>query len=138
VSSNSALELGVFGDTGHPLQSVTVTGNVLFGGGGWNGVRHGVRIHSTSSTSLFPTAYTNVTMSNNVLRGALRAGLYIDRTRVNLTLTNNTIDRPAKQGIWVPTGVSGTGSFTGNTVQNLLPGQVATQNDSPATFKITG
>jgi hypothetical protein len=138
VSSNSALDLGVFGDTGHPLQSVTVSGNILLGGGGWNGVRHGVRISSPSSTSLYPTAYSNVTMSNNVLRGALRAGLYIDRTRVNATLTNNTIDRPTKQGIWIPTGVTGTGSFTGNTVQNLLPGQVATQNDASATFKITG
>jgi hypothetical protein len=138
VSSNSALDLGVFGDTGHPLQSVTVSGNVLLGGGGWNGVRHGVRISSPSSTSRYPTAYSNVTMSNNVLRGSLRAGLYIDRTRVNVTLTNNTIDRPAKQGIWITTGVTGTGSFTGNTVQNLLPGQVATQNSSSATFKITG
>jgi hypothetical protein len=138
VSSNSALDLGVFGDTGHPLVSVTVSGNVLLGGGGWNGVRHGVRISSPSSTSRYPTAYSNVTMSNNVLRGALRAGLYIDRTRVNVTLTNNTIDRPAKQGIWIPTGVTGTGSFTGNTVQNLLSGQVTTQNDSSATFKITG
>ncbi|MFG2177075.1 hypothetical protein ACGFMO_37875 [Streptomyces niveus] len=55
-----------------------------------------------------------------------------------MTLTNNTIDRPAKQGIWIPAGVAGTGAFTGNTVQNLLPGQVAIQNDSSATFKITG
>ncbi|MFE7571681.1 right-handed parallel beta-helix repeat-containing protein [Streptomyces sp. NPDC057539] len=138
VSSNSALEISVFGDTGHPLESATVSGNVLIGGGGWNGVRHGVRIGSPSSTSLFPNAYTNVTMSDNIMRGSLRAGLYIDRTRVNATLTNNTIDRPAKQGIWIPTGVTGTGSFTGNTIQNLFPGQVATQNDSPATFKITG
>ncbi|MEV6421221.1 right-handed parallel beta-helix repeat-containing protein [Streptomyces sp. NPDC051662] len=138
VSSNSALEISVFGDTGHPLQSATVSGNVLLGGGGWNGVRHGVRIGSPSSTSLFPDAYTNVTMSDNIMRGSLRAGLHIDRTRVNATLRNNTIDRPAKQGIWIPTGVTGTGSFTGNTIQNLFPGQVATQNDSPATFKITG
>ncbi|MER8072762.1 hypothetical protein ABTZ59_31235 [Streptomyces sp. NPDC094034] len=138
VSSNSALEISVFGDTGHPLESATVSGNVLLGGGGWNGVRHGVRIGSPSSTSLFPNAYTNVTMTDNIMRGSLRAGLYIDRTRVNATLTNNTIDRPAKQGIWIPTGVTGTGSFTGNTIQNLFPGQIATQNDSPATFKITG
>ncbi|MDX6241858.1 MAG: hypothetical protein QOG10_6682 [Kribbellaceae bacterium] len=137
VSSNSALDLGVFGDTGHPLQSVTVSGNVLLGGGGWNGVRHGVRISSPSSTSLYPTAYSNVIMSNNVMRGALRAGLYIDRTRVNVTLTNNTIDRPAKQGIWTTTGVTGAGTLSGNTVQNLLPGQVAFQNDSPSTFKPT-
>jgi hypothetical protein len=138
VSSNSALELSVYGDSGHPLESVAVTGNVLSGGGGWNGVRHGVHIGSPSSTSQFPTAYSNVTMSNNVLRGSLRAGLSIDRTRVNVTLTNNTIDHPAKQGIWIASGVTGTGPFTGNTVKNLLPGQVATQNDSPSTFKITG
>ncbi|MFI9759251.1 glycosyl hydrolase family 28-related protein [Streptomyces sp. NPDC051963] len=138
VSSNSALDIGVYGNTGHPLESATVSGNVLIGGGGWNGVRHGVRISSPSSTSLFPDTYTNVTMSDNVMRGALRAGLYIDRTRVRATLTGNTIDGPAKQGIWIASGVTGTGTFTGNTVQNLLPGQVAVQNDSPGTFPIGG
>ncbi|MFE4831782.1 right-handed parallel beta-helix repeat-containing protein [Streptomyces sp. NPDC056672] len=136
VSSNNALELSVFGDSGHPLESATVTGNVLQGGGGWNGVRHGVHIGSTGSTSQFPNAFTNVTMSDNILRGSLTAGLSIDRTRVNVTLTNNTIDRPAKQGIWINSGVTGTGTFTGNKIQNLLPGQVAQQNDSPNTFKI--
>ncbi|WP_217555353.1 glycosyl hydrolase family 28-related protein [Streptomyces sp. GbtcB6] len=138
VSSNSALDIGVFGDTGHPLESATVSGNVLIGGGGWNGVRHGVRISSPASTSLYPDAYTNVTLSNNVLRGAFRAGLYIDRKNVNVTLTGNTIDAPADQGIWVASGVTGTGTFSGNTIQNLRSGQVATQNDSASTFDITG
>jgi hypothetical protein len=137
VSSNSALDIGVFGDSGHPLQSVAVSGNVLLGGGGWNGVRHGVRISSPSSTSRFPTAYTNVTMTNNLMRGALRAGLFIDRTYDNVTLTNNTIDHPAAQGIWIRSGVTGTGSLTHNTVQNLAPGQVSYQNDSSGTFTTT-
>ncbi|MFE4534646.1 glycosyl hydrolase family 28-related protein [Streptomyces scopuliridis] len=138
VSSNSALDIGVYGDSGHPLESATVSGNVLLGGGGWNGVRHGVRISSPPSTSQYPDAYTNVTLTDNVLRGALRAGLYIDRTRVTVTLRNNTIDGPATGGIWITSGVTGTGSFTGNQVRNLRPGQVATQNDSASTFKITG
>jgi hypothetical protein len=137
VSSNSALDIGVFGDSGHPLQSVAISGNVLLGGGGWNGVRHGVRISSPSSTSRFPTAYTYVTMTNNLMRGALRAGLFIDRTYDNVTLTNNTIDHPANQGIWIRAGVTGTGSFTHNTVQNLAPGQVPFQNDSSGTFTTT-
>jgi hypothetical protein len=137
VSSNNAMDIGVFGDTGHPLESATVSGNVLLGGGGWNSVRYGVHIGSPATTSLYPTAYTNVTMSNNLLRGALRAGLFIDRTYAHVTLTNNTIDHPAKQGIWVTSGVTGTGTFTHNTVQNLLPGQVAYQNDSPGTFTTT-
>ncbi|MFD3520154.1 glycosyl hydrolase family 28-related protein [Streptomyces sp. NPDC058653] len=138
VSSNSALDVAVFGDTGHPLESATVSGNVLIGGGGWNGVRHGVRIGSPSATSLFPNAYTNATLTDNVIRGSLRAGLQIDRKNVNAVLRNNTIDGPALHGIWVNTGVTGTGTFTGNTVRNLRPGQVATRNDSASTFKITG
>ncbi|WP_405794746.1 right-handed parallel beta-helix repeat-containing protein [Streptomyces sp. NBC_01506] len=137
VSSNNAMDISVFGDSGHPLESATVTGNLLQGGGGWNGARHGVSIGSPSSTSQFPTAFTNVTMSDNIIRGSLTAGLNIDRTRVNVTLTNNTIDRPAKQGIRVSSGVTGTGKFTGNKIQNLLPGQVAMENLSPSTFKIT-
>ncbi|MFD4545875.1 right-handed parallel beta-helix repeat-containing protein [Streptomyces sp. NPDC058466] len=138
VSSNSALDIGVFGDTGHPLESATVSGNVLIGGGGWNGVRHGVRISSPASTSRYPDAYTSVTMTDNVMRGALRAGLYIDRTRVNVTLKDNTIDGPAEQGVWVASGVTGTGAFAGNKIVNLLPGKAATQNDSPSTFTISG
>ncbi|TDC70612.1 glycosyl hydrolase family 28-related protein [Streptomyces hainanensis] len=136
VSSNSALDIGVFGDSGHPLESATVSGNVLNGGGGWNGVRHGVRISSPPATSHFPTAYTNVTLSGNMMRGALRAGLFVDRTRVNVTLSNNTIDGPAAQGIWITSGVTGSGNFSGNTISNLRPGQVAIRNDSSGTFPI--
>ncbi len=137
VSSNSTLEVGVFGDSGHPLESATVSGNVLLGGGGWNGVRHGVQIGSPSPTSNFPDAFTNVVMTDNVMRGALRAGLLITKKNVNVTLRNNTIDGPAQQGIWVTSGVTGTGTFSGNEVQNLLPGQTELQNDSSGTFKIT-
>jgi len=137
VSSNSTLDIGVYGDTGNPLTSATVSGNVLNGGGGWNGTRHGVRISSPTTTSLFPTAYTTVTLSNNTLSGSLRAGLYIDTRYDKVTLTGNVIDHPAKQGILVNSGVTGTGTFSGNTITNLLSGQVATTNNSSSTFTIT-
>lgn len=137
VSSNSALEVGVFGDSGHPLESATVSGNVLLGGGGWNGVRHGVQIGSPAPTSNFPDAFTNVTMTDNVMRGALRAGLSITKKNVKVTLGKNTIDGPANQGIWVMSGVTGVGTFSDNQVVNLLPGQVELQNDSKDTFTIT-
>ncbi|MFE9252730.1 glycosyl hydrolase family 28-related protein [Streptomyces sp. NPDC007088] len=136
VSSDSAMDIGVFGDTGFPLESATVSGNVLLGGGGWNGVRHGVRIGSPKPTSLYPNAYTHVTLTDNVLRGALRAGLYVDKKNIEVTLRNNTVDGPANQGIWIAPGVSGTGAFSGNTVKNLLPGQVAARNDSEDTFRV--
>ncbi|MGQ4425870.1 hypothetical protein ACN6LL_000200, partial [Streptomyces violaceoruber] len=97
----------------------------------------GVQIGSPSPTSNFPDAFTNVVMTDNVMRGALRAGLLITKKNVNVTLRNNTIDGPARQGIWVTSGVTGTGTFSGNEVQNLLPGQTELQNDSSGTFKIT-
>ncbi|MDX6263573.1 MAG: hypothetical protein QOH84_5261 [Kribbellaceae bacterium] len=137
VSSNNAMDISVFGDTGHPLESATVSGNVLIGGGGWNSVRYGVHIGSPSPTSLFPNAFTNVTLTGNVIRGSLRAGLFVDLTRNNVTLTGNTIDRPATKGVWIRSGVTGTGNFATTKVQNLLAGQVAYQNDSTSTFKTT-
>jgi hypothetical protein len=137
VSSNNAMDISVFGDTGHPLESATVSGNLLIGGGGWNSVRYGVHIGSPSPASLFPTAFTNVSLTNNVIRGSLRAGLFVDLTRNNVTLTGNTIDRPAKQGVWIRSGVTGTGKFANTLVQNLLAGQLPYQNDSAGTFKTT-
>lgn len=137
VSSNSAMEVGIFGDTGHPLESATVSGNVLIGGSGWNGTRHGVQITSPGPNSRFPDAYTNVTMTGNTLRGSLRAGLFVSTSHVRMTFTDNVIDGPAKQGIWIGEGAVGTGTFARNTVRNLLPGQAELQNDAKDTFKLT-
>jgi hypothetical protein len=51
-----------------------------------------------------------------------------------LTISNNVINHPALQGIWIASGVTGTGSFDSNNVCNLNTGQVAFQNDSDTTF----
>ncbi|WP_248294165.1 ricin-type beta-trefoil lectin domain protein [Actinoplanes sp. TBRC 11911] len=139
VSSNKAIEIGVFGSTGRPLESATVSGNVTIGGGGWNGSQPGgVRIFSPDKNSMFPNATTNVTMTNNVLRGSLTAGLVIDPTNVNATLNGNTIDGPAKEGVLINAGVNGSGIFSGNIVQNLRSGQTAFSNGSPSTFALSG
>lgn len=137
VSSNSAMEVGVFGDSGHPLESAVVSGNVLIGGSGWNGTRHGVQVTSPGPDSRFPGAYTNVTMTGNTLRGSLRAGLFVGESHVNMTFTDNVIDGPAKQGIWIGRGAVGTGKPARNTVRNLFPGQAELQNDAQDTFKVT-
>ncbi len=138
VSANNGMEISVFGNTGQPLESATVRGNILIGGGGWNGTdRHGVHIGSPASTSLFPNAYTVVTISDNAIRDSLRAGLKVGATYENVSVWNNTIDHPANQGIWIASGVTGTGSFSMNSVSNLLEGQMPFQNDSPGTFTAT-
>ena len=124
MSSNSALHIGVFGDTGNPLESVTVTGNVLTGGGGWNSDRHGVQIGRRHPPRCSRVAF-HVTMTDNVMRGALRSGLYVDLYPQQRQPADNTIDGPAAQGIRIRSGVSGSGTFTPNTVQNLRAGQVA-------------
>ncbi|MGW6279107.1 glycosyl hydrolase family 28-related protein [Kribbella sp. NPDC055071] len=137
VSSNNAMDVSVFGDSGNPLESATITGNTLIGGGGWNGVRTGVHIGSPSPTSRFPNAYTNFTMSNNLVRGSLRSGVMIDKTFIKGSMTDTTIDGPANQGTLIVGGVTGTGTFTRTTVRNLRPGQVAFENQSPTTFTTT-
>ena len=137
VSSNNAMEIGVYGDTGNPLESVTVRGNVLLGGGGWNAYRSGVQIGSPSPSSLFAGSRSTVTMTDNVVRGSLRSGIFVDRHHVDLTFRNNMIDGPAEQGVLVRTGVAGTGTFTRTVVRGLRDGQVPFQNDSPTTFTTT-
>ncbi|WP_431950372.1 ricin-type beta-trefoil lectin domain protein [Actinacidiphila sp. bgisy167] len=130
VSQISAMEIGIYSEHGQPLESATISGNVLIGGGGWSGVGYGARIFSPGSSSLFPNAYTNVTMTNNVLRGALRGAVLIDRTHVNVTFQGNTIDNPGEHGIRVNSGVIGTGTFSDNVAQNLRSGAYAFVNGS--------
>jgi len=101
-------------------------------GGGWNTTnRYGMSVGSR------PDAYTNVVISNNVIQDARRAGLVIGTTFENVTVSNNLIDHPATQGVWIKSGVTGAGSFNCNTVANLNPDQVPFQNDSPSTFAVT-
>jgi hypothetical protein len=131
-AANNGMDVSVFGPTGQPLESGTIDGNVILRGGGWNTTnRYGMSVGSR------PDAYTNVVITNNVIQDSRRAGLVIGATFENVTVSNNLIDHPATQGIWIKSGVTGAGSFNNNTVANLNPDQVAFQNDSACTFAVT-
>ncbi len=138
-AANNGMEVSVFGNTGWPLDSATVSGNVILRGGGWNGTdRHGMHVGSpSSSNTYFPNAYTNATITGNTIQDSRRAGIAIGTTSENLAISSNSVDHPALKGIWIETGVTGTGSFTSNTVSNLNSGQAAFQNDSASTFITT-
>jgi hypothetical protein len=137
-AANNGIEVSVFGNTGHPLDSATIWGNTVLRSGGWNGTdRHGIHVGSPGRNSFFADAYTNATISNNLIQDSRRAGLKIGTTFESLTISSNVIDHPALQGIWIASGVTGTGSFDSNTVSNLYAGQVAFQNDSASTFTAT-
>jgi hypothetical protein len=136
-AANNGMDVSVFGTTGHPLDSATITGNVILRGGGWNGTnRYGMSVGSPSSGN-FANAYTNATISNNTIQDSRRAGVVIGTKLENVTFTSNTVVHPAAQGFWITSGVTGTGAFTTNTVSNLISGKVAYQNDSPTTFLTT-
>ena len=138
VSANNGMEVSIFGNTGNPLDSALVSGNTILRGGGWNGTdRHGMHVGSPGSGSLFSNAYTRVIITNNIIRHSLRAGLAIGAVHDTVTVMNNVIDHPAWQGIWIESGVTGTGVFEYNLVTNLNAGQTAFENDSPATFTAT-
>jgi hypothetical protein len=137
VAANSGMEVSIFGNTGNPLDSALISGNVIIRGGGWNGNQHGMHVGSPSSTSYFSNDYTGVIITNNIIRLALRDGLYIGTTHETLTVSHNTIDHPAQIGVHIQSGVTGTGSFEYNTVTNLLVGHTAFQNDSSSTFSVT-
>jgi hypothetical protein len=137
-AANSGIEVSVFGNSGHPLESAVIWGNVVLRGGGWNGSdRHGIHVGSPGPSSFFPNAYTNATISYNVIQDSRRAGLNIGRTFETLTVSGNVIDHPALQGIRIAPGVTGTGSFDSNIVSNLNAGQPAFQSDSSGTFTVT-
>jgi len=138
VAANNGMEVSIFGDTGRPLESALVSGNVILRGGGWNGTdRHGMHVGSPGSTSFFPNAYTRAIITNNLIQYALRDGLKIGTVSENLTVSHNTIDHPAQIGVHVQSGVTGTGIFEYNLVTNLNAGKVQYQNDSPTTFLTT-
>jgi hypothetical protein len=136
-AANNGMEVSVYGVTGNPLDSATISGNIILRGGGWNGTdRHGMDVGSHNSGT-FASTYTTATINNNIIKDSRRAGLKISPTLEKLIISNNVIDHPALQGIWIAPGVTGTGSFDSNTVSNLNTGQVAFQNDSANTFTTT-
>jgi len=131
------MDVSVFGNTGRPLDSALISGNIIIRGGGWNGNQYGMHVGSPSSTSYFSNAYTSAINTNNIIRLALRDGLRVGTVHETLTVSHNTIDHPAQIGIHIQSSVTGTGLFEYNLVTNLNVGQPAFQNDSSSTFTAT-
>jgi len=140
VAANSGIEVSVYGNTGRPLDSALVSGNTVLRAGGWNGsIYGGIHVGAPGSASgeLFPGAFTKATIAYNTIDYALRAGLAIGSSNENLSVVANQIDNPALQGIWVMTGVAGTGLFDNNDVSGLNSGEPMFENDSPTKFAAT-
>jgi len=128
-AANSGMNIGIFGDSGQPIESALIEHNVIRRGGGWNGTdRHGVVFASR------PDQASVVTFRDNSIEDSRRSGLTIAGTLHKLIIENNRITRPAASGILVEKGVSGIAIVNGNQVTGLAPGEVLLKNNSPATF----
>jgi hypothetical protein len=135
--------VGIF--NGAPLQSGMVQGNVLVRGGGdcYNFHQAALEIGSGSPPQ---AAFENVQFLNNVIIDSMQRGVEFS-SGDSITFANNVID-----GLWVnstsqsslisaidiDSNVTGSATFTSNTLQDLLAGQVAWVNSSASGFQTSG
>ncbi|MBI4978415.1 MAG: right-handed parallel beta-helix repeat-containing protein [Spirochaetes bacterium] len=125
ASGNCGIEIGTFGESGHPLESVVVEGNVIRRGGGWNTVnRHGMSIGYKGVPG------NRIVVRNNIIEDSRRAGIAISGDSINLVLEGNRVSNPAAAGILIRQNTSGAVRLSGNVVTNLRPGQVSLKDDS--------
>jgi MYXO-CTERM domain-containing protein len=135
--------VGVF--NGAPLQSGIVQGNVIVRGGGDAYNQHQAALEIGSGA---PGSGTigNVQFLNNVIIDSMQKAVELTSGN-SITFANNVID-----GLWVNSAspssiisaidvvpnVTGSATFTSNTLQDLLPGQVTFVNASPSGFQTSG
>jgi hypothetical protein len=132
--------VGIF--NGAPLQSAIVKGNVIVRGGGdcYNENQAAIEIGASAAT------VGDVQFLDNVIIDSMQKALELTGA-TSMTFSNNLID-----GLWVngaspssvisaidiPANVTGSATFTSNTLQDLLAGQVAWVNSSSSGFQTSG
>lgn len=126
-TSSNGIRVGKFGITGNPCESALVADNLILRG---CGIR---TIYGHGGIAVTDTA-TAIIQANRIVDSP---GLGIDVQGCNATFIDNIIENPALHGFQVKAGSKGSGTFTGNTVTNLKPGQVAFNNLAPSTFIVS-
>lgn len=130
VAANNGMEISIFGDTSQPLESATITGNVIHRGGGWNTIRHGVNIGGGEAVT------AKIVFNDNVIVDSRRMGVKIGGKQLDLTFQNNVIRGSATTGIQIIKGLNGRGSFTLNKIVEQRDKEPAFSNQSPSSFPI--
>jgi len=126
-TDSNGIRVGEFGVNGNPCESVLVSGNVILRG---CGIR---TLYGHGGITIADDATATI-VSNTIIDSP---GLGIDVQACNATFTGNVISRPETNGFLIKSGVTGTGLFDSNLVTNMIAGQSAFRNDSPATFLTT-
>jgi hypothetical protein len=78
-----------------------------------------------------------VIIRGNVIQDSWRAGLFIAPVLERVTVEKNRIIHPVAAGVLIAPGVTGAGTFAGNTITELNAGQPEFKNESEKTFEVT-
>ncbi len=124
-TEGDGIHAGTFGTNANPLESALIQNNVVIRGRGMKG----------AGALWVGSSATNVTSQDNIYTNSLGAGITL--SSCNVVLNNEVIDHPAKQGIWIQSGSTGTAAFNYCDLLNLNAGQSALENDSSSTFTVT-
>ena len=120
-----------------PLTGASIVGNTIVRGGG------DLDTQMRGAIWIFPqyAAVSGLVFDGNYIKKPIWSGiqLFFDTSTKSAALTcnNTTIDAPGTSGIDIISGVSGSGTFTTNSVLNLPPGFVQFSNNAPTTFRVT-
>ncbi|WAC20879.1 glycosyl hydrolase family 28-related protein [Luteolibacter sp. SL250] len=129
VAANNGMEISIFGDTSQPLESATITGNVIHRGGGWNTIRHGINIGGGENVQ------ARIVFSDNVIIDSRRMGVKVGGKLLDLTFRNNVIRGSASTGILIGKGMTGRGIFSSNRIIEQRDSLPEFTNESPSTFR---
>jgi hypothetical protein len=124
-TEEDGIHAGTFGVNANPLESALIQNNIVIRGRGIKG----------AGALWVGSSATNVISQDNIYCKSLGAGITL--SSCNVTLTNEVIDHPANQGIWIQSSSTGTAAFNDCDLLNLNAGQNALENDSSSTYTVT-
>lgn len=127
VADNNGIKVAIYGGNGNPLESITVSNNLVMRGTGYRRIGAGnAGIHVTSRGSGI------VIDSNTVMDSEI--GFIIEHC--SATFSNNTVVNPSLQGFKIVQNAIGSAKILFNTVKDIHSGQLAYQKLSSPSFNV--
>jgi fibronectin type 3 domain-containing protein len=123
------ISIGVFDDSGLPLESGIVSSNTILRGGsyGWYN-QDGVPAMNVGTTH----SIDDILVQGNTINDAVFMAMGVELCDSNITIQNNTINSPTLDGIDVASDATGVAILYSNRVTELNSGRFAFADDSSA------
>jgi len=135
VEGNSVSDITSNGENGIQVGKFGADGFLCTGGQVLNNTftRVGGR---TDTAGIWVYEDAQCTFSGNNIVDSKQHGVRIGSCNITFGV-NNTINHPAKRGIWIMSGSSGSANIRSNTVSNLNSGQPAFLNEAGSSMSVT-